>query len=51
MRRPNPQASAAVHRALAAAREPLGTEKPPPPVAVEAAFEAWLTSSRNDSDS
>lgn len=36
--------AAVVHRALLAAREPLGLEKVPPVVAVEAAFEAWLRS-------
>lgn len=39
--------AAVVHRALMAAREPLGLEKVPPIVAVEAAFEAWLHSERS----
>ncbi|MFG1810955.1 phosphotransferase family protein [Streptomyces sp. NPDC049040] len=38
------RAATAVHRALVAAREPLGMEKVLPAVAVEAAFEAWLAS-------
>jgi hypothetical protein len=40
----------AVHRALVAAREPLGMEKALPVVAVEAAFEAWLASGKKNSD-
>ncbi|SHN14089.1 phosphotransferase [Actinacidiphila paucisporea] len=40
--------AAVVHRALVAAREPLGMEKVPPVVAVEAAFEAWLASHRSE---
>lgn len=38
------RAAMTVRRALLAAREPLGMDKVPPAVAVEAAFEAWLAS-------
>lgn len=39
--------TAGVYRALVAAQDVLGMEKVPPPVAVEAAFEAWTASHKN----